>query len=438
MSDSADQLHRLLEAPLLVQRTGRVSRAAGGMLRATGLSVRIGQSCILRDPDRLGAEISAEVIGFDEEAAILAPLQPLRGLHASAEVEPGPAVATTLVGDGLLGRVLDAHGTPIDGLGPLAGDLRAWPVYAAPPPPLTRRAIAKPFETGVRSIDGLLTIGQGQRTGIFSAAGAGKSTLLGMIARHARSSHNVIALIGERGREIADFVREVLGPEGLARSVVVVATSDRSALERVRAPNLATAIAEAFRERGHDVLLVMDSITRYARAMRELSLANGEAPVRRGFTASVFAELPRLLERTGPSERGFITAFYTVLLEDEAESDPIGEEVRSLLDGHIYLSRAIAQTGRYPAVDIAASLSRLFERVADERQVRVALQVRDWMSKLKEIEFLQRIGEYAPGADPDIDVAIARRGAIADFLTQPPDKPSSLSETYDRLQGLAA
>jgi ATP synthase in type III secretion protein N len=294
------------------------------------------------------------------------------------------------------------------------------------------------FATGVRSIDAALTVGEGQRVGVFATAGGGKSTLMGMLARQAVSDVNVIALVGERGREVREFLDDSLGAAGLARSVVVVATSDRPAMERLRAAQAATAIAEGFRAEGARVLLLMDSVTRYARALREVGLAIGEPAVRRGFPPSVFAELPRLFERAGNDEHGSITAFYAVLAEDEDGSDPVAEEVRSILDGHVVLSRELAQAGHYPAVDVLASTSRVFDRVVQPAQRAAALRLRALMAKHKEIRFLLQVGEYRSGSDLLADAAIERWPAIEALLRQPPEEATDFDETLRRLQEVIA
>lgn len=302
------------------------------------------------------------------------------------------------------------------------------------PNPLTRRPIDTPFITGVRALDGLLTIGEGQRLGVFAMAGGGKSTLLGMLAKLAHSDVNVIALIGERGREVSEFLEDSLGPQGLARSVIVVSTSDRPAMERLRAAQTATAIAEHFRAQGRRVLLMMDSVTRYARALREIGLSVGEPAVRRGFPPSVFAELPRLFERAGNDASGSITAFYTVLAEDEDGSDPVAEETRSILDGHIVLSRQLGQAGHYPAIDVLASASRVFSRVTDRAHQDAAMRVRALLAKHDEIRFLLQVGEYAPGSDALADDAIAAQPALQALLRQRPDEGTPFEQTLAALQ----
>ena len=440
MSAEATTVEKLLEGlryTTTVERRGRLVEAIGTTLKVTGIDARIGQACEIVEP-ATGQSIPAEVIGIAGQAAILTPLADVRGLSVDAEVIVRPGEDRIPYGPALLGRVLDGRGLPIDGLGPIADTLPRRPLHAPAPPPMERTLIDTPMATGVRAIDTLLTVGAGQRMGVFAAAGGGKSTLLGMLARFCVADVIVIALIGERGREVREFIEDNLGPEGLARSVIVCATSDRPAMERVRAAHHATAIAEGFREEGKRVLLLMDSVTRFARALREIGLAAGEPAVRRGFPPSVFAELPRLFERAGTDAKGSITGIYTVLLEDEEGGDPVGEEVRSILDGHIVLSRKLGAAGHYPAIDVLGSLSRVFPRLATPDHRGAAQRVRALMAKYAEIEFLVQVGEYKPGSDPLADKAIAARPEIEALLRQDAGMAEPFATSLMLLQGAGA
>ena len=440
---SREQLLRTLQGTRTALEWGRVVQASGTVLRATGLRARIGQQCHVHDPEggapgtagESGAPLLAEVIGFAGSEAILAPYGPLQGVALGAAVRALSETAQVPCGPALLGRVVDAFGQPLDGRPLERGPgLQYTPLHADAPSPLTRRGVNQAWPTGVRAIDAALTVGEGQRIGIFAMAGGGKSTLLGMLARHARADVNVIALIGERGREVREFLDESLGDEGLARSVVVVSTSERPALERVRAAYAATAIAEGFRRQGKRVLLLLDSATRFARGLRELGLSAGEPPVRRGYPPSVFAEMPKLFERAGNDAFGSITAFYTVLAEDDDNSDPVAEEVRSILDGHIVLSRKLAQTNHYPAIDVLASASRVFTRVAEPSHREAAARLRALMARHAEVEFLLRVGEYQSGSDPLADQAIARSPAMRELLCQGADEATAFADTVARLR----
>lgn len=432
----ADRLALSLAQARTVEHVGRIKRATGISLTASGLHARIGQPCLIESPGN-GPAIRAEVVGFIDGLAVLTPLDRLTGLHPDATVRPLAGAETISFGDGLLGRTLDSFCRPLDGLGPLPTLADRTPLYAEAPPPLQRPLIARPMPTGVRALDGLLTFGEGQRVGLFAAAGVGKSTLLGMIARGCTADINIIALIGERGREVREFLEDSLGLSGLGRSVIVVATADRPAMERVRAAHVATAIAEGFRARGSRVLLLMDSVTRFARALREIGLAAGEPAVRRGLPPSVFAELPRLFERAGLSQDGAITGFYTVLAEDDEDTDPVSEEVRSLLDGHIVLSRAMAQSGRYPAIDVLASVSRVFNRITGPEQAGAARRMLGWIRRRKDVDLLLKLGEYQRGEDADTDEAIDRFDQIEAFLSQPTDHICSFDETLRLLEEIS-
>jgi type III secretion protein N (ATPase) len=429
------RLLKALQSTRSVVEHGRVVQATGTVLKATGLRARIGQQCRIFDPAQAESTepLLAEVIGFSGAEVILAPYGPLQGVAVGAAVQGLAEEAHVPCGEALLGRVIDAFGQPLDGR-PLDPAVGSTPLYGPSPSPLQRKNVDHPLPTGVRAIDAALTVGEGQRIGIFAMAGGGKSTLLGMLARQAKADVNVIALVGERGREVKEFLDDSLGEDGLARSVLVVSTSDRPSLERVRAAVAATAIAEGFRKQGKKVLLLVDSVTRFARGLRELGLSAGEPPVRRGYPPSVFAELPRLFERAGNDAHGSITAFYTVLAEDEDNSDPVAEEVRSILDGHIVLSRALAQAHHYPAIDVLGSASRVFTRVAQRPHQEAAGRMRSLMARFNEVEFLLRVGEYQAGSDPLADKAIERMPAIKALLQQKSDEPTDFAATVAKLQ----
>ena len=421
-------------APVYVP-TGRITGAVGTVIRAEMPHAAIGELCRLPLPD--GGRLEAEVIGFDAGAVLLAPLGDLRGLPMDAEIVGTGRARRIEVGPGLRGRVVGADARPLDGRGPVAGPLVAAPLAGPPPDAMLRPVIREPFPVGVRAIDGLLTCARGQRVGLFGAAGGGKSTLLAQLVRGAPCEICVVALVGERGREVREFVEDVLGAEALARSVVVVATSDRPAVERAGAAHAATRIAEAFRDEGADVLLVIDSLTRFARAQREIGLSAGELPTRRGFPNSVFTALPGLLERAGLGATGAITAFYTVLVEGEADADPVAEEARSILDGHVVLSPALAARGHYPAIDVLASKSRLMPAVTGEAHRADAASLQAMMASAAEVEFLVQVGEYRAGSDALADRALARRAAIDAFLRQPPGPPDPYEATLAALAEIA-
>jgi ATP synthase in type III secretion protein N len=426
IATALNPLRAALREVSTVEERGRVTEVLGTLVKAVGVQATVGELCELRT--RPNSSLRAEVIGFRGGTAILTPFGDIAGLSSEAEVITTRRRFAVPIGPTLLGRVLDGFGNPIDGRGPISGATLA-PVDADPPAALLRKPVGRVFETGVRAIDALLTMGEGQRVGIVAPVGVGKTTLIGMLARGAQSDVNVVALIGERGREVGEFLARTLGPEGLKRSVVVVTTADRPAVERAKCAQVATAIAEGFRREGLHVLLLVDSITRYARALREVGLASGEAPTRRGFPPSVFAALPRLLERAGNDDRGAITAFYTLLMEGDEEGDPIAEEMRSLLDGHLVLSRTQAQAGHFPAIDVLASLSRVMSAIAPAAQLRASAQVRSWLAKYRDIELLLQVGEYHKGTDAEADKAIDRMPALREFLRQPPDEFSSAQST---------
>jgi ATP synthase in type III secretion protein N len=427
-----DRLVTALRSVDTLKRVGRVAEARGTLIRATGINARIGEVCELRDAGNR-QPLMAEVVGIERGMTLLTPLGTLDGISADTEVVAKGFRATVGAGVSLLGRTLDGLGNTMDGQGVIPG-LTQVPVYRDAPNAMTRIPVRKAFHTGVRAIDTVLTVGEGQRVGIFASAGGGKSTLLGMLAR-AASDVNVIVLLGERGREVREFIDDNLGPDGLLKSVVVVATSDRPALERVRAAYVGTAIAEHFRDQGKRVLLLLDSVTRFARALRDVGLAVGEPPARRGYPPSVFSALPRLFERSGNNEHGSITAFYTVLLEEE-EGDPIGEEVRSILDGHIQLSRKLAAASHYPAIDVLASTSRVMPRVAQAAHQKAAATLRRQLAKFQDVELLLQIGEYKKGSDTEADDAIRNMPAIRRLLQQGAEQRSSFDEGVGTMTGL--
>ncbi|WP_144114220.1 type III secretion system ATPase SctN [Paraburkholderia sp. BCC1886] len=422
-----DAIERELLASVRVRQSGKIIEVIGTLIKVAGLDLQLGELCELRAADGTLLQ-HGEVIGFTRDYALVSPFARLAQVSRSTQVIGLGRPLSVKVGDKLLGRVIDSLGEPIDGLGPIDIDTTR-PIFADPPSPMTRRLIGQSMATGVRAIDALTTIAEGQRMGIFAPAGVGKSTLLGMLARGAQCDINVIALIGERGREVREFVELILGPQGMARSVVVCATSDRSSIERAKAAYVATAIAEHFRDEGKRVLLMMDSLTRFARAGREIGLAAGEPPARRGFPPSIFAELPRLLERAGMGEKGSITALYTVLAEDESGSDPIAEEVRGVLDGHLILSREIAAKNRYPAIDVLGSLSRVMPQVVSRDYLAASTRLRELLAQHRDVEMLLQVGEYQAGSNPLADEAIAKIDAMTAFLSQPTDHYADPAET---------
>lgn len=415
------------------RRTGTVVEAVGLTIEVAGLGGSVGE--LVTVPTASG-EVPAEIVGFRGARALVMPLGELTGLAAGAEVEAVGRPLTVPVGEALLGRVLDGLGRPMDGKGPLTGPQRTVTAGNAPDP-LTRRPVDTPLPTGVRVIDGLLTCGRGQRIGIFAGSGVGKSTTLGMIARHAAADVNVICLVGERGREVREFLERDLGAEGLARSVVVIATSDTPAQVRIKACWVATAIAEAFRDQGLDVLLLMDSITRLAMAQREAGLAAGEPPALRGYPPSVFAMIPRLLERAGAGERGAITAFYTVLVEGDDLTEPVTDTARGTLDGHIVLSRALAGENHFPAVDVLGSLSRVMPAVVDRAHLDAGGSLRALLAAYADARDLIAVGAYVAGTNPPVDEAVRLMPAIHQFLRQRPGETTPYDETVQALKMLA-
>jgi type III secretion system H+-transporting two-sector ATPase len=417
-----------------VRISGRVTELIGLLIRAAVPGARVGEVCLIRSPER-SRVLRAEVVGFRGSEAILMPLGEVSDIAMGAEVVPTGSSLGIKVGDELLGRVLDGLGEPLDrNLNTEA--LAEVQVSRRPPDPMKRTRVAKMIETGVRSIDGLLAVGEGQRLGIFSAAGVGKSSLLGMLARNSGADVNVVALIGERGREVRDFLEMDLGEEGLKRSVVVVATSNEPALIRMKAAYVATTVAEYFRDQGKRVMFLMDSVTRFARALREVGLAAGEPPARAGFPPSVFSELPRLLERTGNSDKGSITAFYTVLVEGDDMTEPIADETRSILDGHIVLSRQLASQNHYPAIDINESVSRVMPTVAEESHLLAAGKLREVLATYEAQKDLIYIGAYKKGSDAKTDYAISKIDHVNKYLRQDMRERATSQEAINSLKDL--
>lgn len=407
-----EQLALAITAAPAQQRKGRVVKVVGTMVEADLPGARVGEAC------RIDGACEAETVGFRDNRALLMPLGSVDGVRFGATVRTLGEMPTVAVGEALRGRVIDGYGNPIDGKGPLRTVARR-PLHAAPPDPMARNVIRTSLPTGVKVIDGLLTFGRGQRVGLMAGSGVGKSTLMGMIARRADAHVNVIALIGERGREVREFIEEVLGEEGLARSVLIVVTSDQSAVLQVRGAFLAATVADWFRDQGQDVMFFMDSATRLAMAQRQIGLSTGEPPTTKGYTPSVFALLPRLLERAGPGAHGgSITAIYTVLIDGDDIHDPIGDAVRGIVDGHIVLSRRVAAHGRFPAVDVLQSISRVMTSVATPAHQEVARAARELLTTYEENEELVRLGAYKAGASAAVDAAIGRIDGLRRFLTQ--------------------
>lgn len=419
------------------QPKGRVIQVSGTVIKAIIPQAGMGDICLLRNPgDQKG--LRAEVVGFENEIALLLPMDNITGISSSTEVITSGLDDMIGVGEQLKGRILDAYGKPLDegAYGPLKTNTR-YPIMATPPDALSRAPINTTIEVGVKAIDGLLTCGEGQRVGIFSAAGVGKSVLLEMMVKNANVDVVIVALIGERGREVREFIEENMKHGGMDNTIMVVATADRPPLERVKAAHSATAIAEYFRDQGQRVLLLMDSVTRYARAQREIGLAAGETPTRRGYPSSVFAQLPKLFERAGNSSNGSITAFYSVLVEADDMNEPVADEVRSLLDGHIVLSRDMAAKHHYPAIDILDSLSRSMQKIVHPEQLEAAGKVRRLLSKLDEIKLLLRVGEYKEGSDQEADEAIKKRELIDRFLQQGRNENVTFETMREQLLELA-
>ncbi len=433
-SNNLDSLLGELEEMQLTTVNGRITQIVGMLIKAIVPDVKIGEVCLVK---REGEPLLTEVVGFTRDEVYLSPLGEMSGVGPSSEVIPTHMPLNIKVGPQLLGRVLNGLGEPLDVAtkGPLEL-FESYPVIQAPPDPLKRKRVTEPISVGVRSIDAILTTGLGQRVGIFAAAGGGKSTLLGMIARNAVADVNVISLVGERGRELRDFIEKDLGTEGLKRSVLIVSTSDQASQLRLNAAYVGTAIAEYFRDQGKSVIFMMDSVTRYARALREIGLAAGEPPARAGYTPSVFSMLPKLLERAGNSDKGSITAFYTILVAGDDMNEPVADEVRSILDGHIILSSDLARQFHYPAIDILSSASRVMPSIVPKEHMQLAGKLREVLANYKKNELLIKIGEYKRGSDKAGDFAIDYIDKVNRFLKQAVEEKCTYAETQQLLRTL--
>ena len=415
-----------------VKYTGKITKVTGLTIESDGPIATIGELCYIY-PYRKPEPILAEVVGFRDDKILLMPLGDMEGIAAGSLVVASGKTLRVNVGEELIGRVIDGLGNPIDGKGPIKTQ-KTYAVSNMPPNPLERAVIEQPLTFGIKAIDGLLTCGKGQRVGIFAGSGVGKSTLMGMVSRNSSADVNVIGLIGERGREVREFLENDLKEEGLSKSVVVVATSDQPALIRVKGALVATAIAEYFRDDGMDVMLLMDSLTRFAMAQREIGLAIGEPPVTRGFTPSVFAVMPKLLERAGTSSKGTITGLYTVLVDGDDLNEPVTDTVRGIIDGHIILSRKLANQNHYPAIDVLASVSRVMPNIVDRNHLQMANKIKDIMAVYEESEDLINIGAYKIGSNRKIDKAIELKEDIDGFLTQEVLKSYGLEETISKVE----
>ncbi len=428
--DVFSRASNLLVASTPVVSEGIVTDVIGLIVEGNGPSVGIGTTCEIRYGDKV---VPAEVVGFRKERILLMPLADTSGLSPGARIISRGLGNSVLVSSELLGRVIDPLGRPLDGK-PLPMMTDTVPLYQTAPQPLTRKRVSEVLDVGIKAMNGLITVGRGQRIAIMAGSGVGKSTFLGMIAKHAVSEVNIIALVGERGREVREFIEKELGPEGLKKSIIVVATSDSSALMRIRAALMATSLAEYFRDQGKQTTLMVDSVTRFCMAQREIGLAVGEPPTTAGYTPSVFAMLPKLLERAGNNEgSGSITAFYTVLVEGDDMNEPIADAVRGIVDGHVVLSRDLAGKGQYPAIDVLQSLSRVMTDIVTPEQSDAARKIKEIVARYREVEDLITIGAYKPGQNPPVDFAVARIEGVIKFLTQKPNESVSLEECLQEI-----
>jgi len=432
-----DALTRLMDKADLYQPVGLVDQVIGLVIESRGPKAKIADVCLIETGDPFTPTIPAEVVGFKEGKLLLMPLGEMGNLSPGARVVNTGHSFRMNVGPELVGRVLDGLGNPLDERFPISKEL-SYHVHAHAPHPLKRKEITEPISLGIKSIDGFTTVGKGQRLGIFAGSGIGKSTTLGMIARNTEADLSVIALIGERGREVQDFIEHALGPEGMKRSVVIVSTSEQPALMKIKAALVATTVAEYFRQSGKNVLLMMDSLTRVAMALREVGLAVGEPPTTRGYTPSVFAFMPKLLERSGTSATGSITGLYTVLVEGDDMNEPVADTVRGLLDGHIVLSRELAHQNHFPAVDVLSSISRLMNQITDKEHRDAAGKIRDLMATFKRSEDLINIGAYAQGSNPKLDQAVALKDEIDKLLRQDVDENAPMETTREWMLKIAA
>ncbi len=416
------------------KKMGKVVNVVGLTIESAGPDAKMGDLCRIYKEGRSGEYILSEVVGFKNKHTLLMPYEVTDRIGGGCVVESEGAPLSVMVGDDLLGKTLDGLGRPING--EEIHCLQSYPIEAPAPDPLKREIIDTILPLGVKAVDGLITVGKGQRIGIFAGSGVGKSTLMGMFARNTRADINVIALIGERGREVREFIERDLGPEGMQRSVLVVATSDKPALERKKAAQTATAIAEYFRDKGKDVLLMMDSLTRFSMAQREIGLASGEPPVTRGYPPSVYSEMPKLLERAGKNDVGSITGLYTVLVDGDDFNEPITDTARSILDGHIMLNRKLAHKNHYPAIDVLQSISRCMSQIAEPEHKQAAGRLKNVLATYNDAEDLINIGAYKRGSNPDIDFAIDKIRAVNDFLMQETDEKVPFEEEIERLKKL--
>lgn len=427
-----EKLAKKIEEIDIIKAKGKVVRVIGLTIESEGPLVHLGEHCFIKLMNS-SDYIDAEVVGFHNDRVLLMPLGDMKGIGHGCEVVPSGRTLSVAVGEGLLGRVLDGLGNPIDKKGPI-GMEKYVTIDNVAPDPLERMMIKEPLNIGVKAIDSCLTFGRGQRVGIFAGSGVGKSTLLGMISRNSSAEINVIGLIGERGREVNEFLENDLGEEGMKNTVVVVATSDKPALVRLKGAAVATAIAEYFRDKGYSVMLMMDSLTRFAMAQREVGLAVGEPPASRGYTPSVFAELPKLLERSGNSDKGSITGIYTVLVDGDDMNDPIADTVRGILDGHIVLSRDIASKNHYPAIDVLGSISRVMTGIVSDEHNALNRKIREILAIYREAEDLVNIGAYKHGSNPKIDYALNKIGEVNELLCQGIYEASEFYETVEKMK----